>query len=294
MKHIEQAFDILTLADRIHRPNTIIALSSWGHDSQVSTEIAYQWAKRRGRAMQFIVMTLDTGIAADGYIEWVQSQDRYPRIEVWDNPEVGFEWYAKNAMEFGFGHTKAHHTNFYYRMLKERTIRQIIAHYKHSRDDRVMLVSGVFRQESPDRTDTPEIQRFGASVWVAPIVHWSKSQIATYRIANGLPDNPFYETVGGSGDCLCNWGLFNSLSEIEHSSPCLARKIAAINDEIKARHGWGWGEAPSNALKQENAGQLTLPGIEPLTTPFLCAGCKRQKPGHQLALDNVAMTKIEW
>jgi hypothetical protein len=241
------------------------------------------------------VVTLDTGVSADGYIEWCKAQamGRYSPFVVWDNPDVGFEWYVNNAYEHGYGYTRQHHNTMYYRMLKERTIAKILRHYKKHRHDRVMFISGVYRAESMARRNLPETERHGAAVWVSPCVHWQKSDFIQYRATHELPDNPFYGTVGGSGDCQCNWGQFISLDELYTHSPRLALKLKAVDSLIVARHGWGYGQAPSAGLQAERAGQMVLPGIAPLA-PNLCEGCQRVKPQHNDALDDLIMQRFDW
>lgn len=291
-----QAYDILNRALYQYKPSTIVLMTSWGHDSQVSTDIAYKWARYYAHSTNVVVVTLDTGVCADDYTAWCkqQAQGRYSPFVVWANPDVGFQWYADNATGYGFGYTKAFHSMFYYRMLKERTIAKILRHYKKHRYDRIMFVSGVYRAESIDRMNAPEVERHGAAVWVSPVVHWQKPQLEYYRQLHNLPDNPFYNTVGGSGDCLCNWGQFTSLDTMRKHSPKLGIKLAALSNHVTQLHGWGWGEAPSGGLLAERAGQLVLPGIEPLCAPDLCAGCNRSKPKQQEALDDYLTNNIQW
>lgn len=296
MKHIEHAYSILEKYVSQYKPTTIICLSSWGHDSQVSTRLVVDWSKKYGHSLNVKVVTLDTGVAADGYTKWVKDQSKASRynFEIWDNPDVGFGWYQENALEHGFGHTRKHHTEFYYRMLKERTIRKVLQANKKHRHENVVFISGVYRAESSERSNTPEMTKIGSGVYINPLLYWSKEQILQYRIDHKLPTNPFYETVGGSGDCQCNWGPFIDLSTLEKHSPKLAKKISSINDEIVKKHGWGWGEKPSEGLKAERAGQMTLPMIEPLCSPNLCSGCERPKKHQSKYEEAVMLDRMEW
>jgi len=280
--NIEQAYHILDDAITAYQPRTVIALTSWGHDSQVSTHLADRWRRERNpNVMDFRVYTLDTGLSADGYIPWVQARAReagYP-FRVWEARTThGLNWYLKNARTQGFGYTRAMHS-LYYRMLKERTIRRMRAFWHRANGGRVLFVTGIYRAESAARANADVMSRDGNTCFVSPLIHWCKRDIAAYRVAHDLPQNPFYETTGGSGDCMCNWGQFVTFDELQATSPQLAAKIEPAHRDCIDRHGWGYGEAPSDGLLAEREGQLVLPGVEPLAGADLCAGCQRVKPG---------------
>jgi hypothetical protein len=145
------------------------------------------------------------------------------------------------------------------------------------RRSKTLFISGMRRAESPFRKDAQDVQRIGHSnrIFAAPIVHWSQKDCDIYRIENQLPDNPFYRTVKGSGDCQCNWGDFISLETLRRHSPKLAgTKVALIDKISKDLHGFGWDSRA--VVDQPN---LIPPDIEDatLTTPFLCQGCSRAK-----------------
>lgn len=120
------------------------------------------------------------------------------------------------------------------------------------------------------------MQRIGHSnrIFASPIVHWSQEDCDLYRIENGLPDNPFYSIVKGSGDCQCNWADFISLEILQKYSPALAKGNVALIDKLsRVLHGFGWDSRDVEA-------QLRLvENVEPahLTEPFLCQGCSRAK-----------------
>ncbi|KKM78542.1 hypothetical protein LCGC14_1358850 [marine sediment metagenome] len=293
MKSAEQ---ILNEAYEKYKPSTVIALTSGGHDSMVATRFTTVW--QNNKDCNYQVITLDTGLSSDGWRAWLTKVifelGYNPYFGMWDNPDVGFDWYAENALKYGFGYTEYFHTNFYYRMLKERTIKKILKSYKKHRHDHIMFVSGVYREESIKRANVPEYQKIGSAIWVNPLCHWTKEDIDSYRIAYGLPNNPFYETTGGSGDCNCNWGQFTTLPEFYKHSPILGTMIGRLDKDVRKIHGFGWGERPSKSLIAENNGQLVLPGIEPLTTPNLCNGCSRSKPKLSNQLDDYMTDKIDW
>jgi 3'-phosphoadenosine 5'-phosphosulfate sulfotransferase (PAPS reductase)/FAD synthetase len=167
----EQTVDkILSIAQKTYKVKTIIALSSWGNDSVVSTKLAYEWWKKNRRLnLNFKIITLDTGLATDGYLEYATAQAKnmlgvkqvYSGLfSIEDNPKVGFNWYAADALKYGFGYTPNKHAMFYYRMLKERTIMKVLRETKNHRFDNIMFISGVFREESITRKIVPAIKNF--------------------------------------------------------------------------------------------------------------------------------------
>jgi 3'-phosphoadenosine 5'-phosphosulfate sulfotransferase (PAPS reductase)/FAD synthetase len=295
---VKTSEQILEEAYQKYKPSHVIALTSWGHDSMVSTSNAYGWALHHEDDINFRVISLDTGLASDKWALWAKEAAwtiGYEKcFSIYDNPDVGFNWYAQDALKYGFGYTPSKHTNFYYRMLKERTIRKIVKHYKSSRHDHIMFVSGVYRAESLARANVPEYEKMGSSIWVNPLCYWTKAQIESYRVNHGFPDNPFYQSTGGSGDCNCNWGQFVSLAQFKYYNPVLGSKLETLSNEVKKIHGYGWGEKPSAGLLAENRGQLTLLGIEPLVTPNLCAGCTRPKQNESKAIDDYLTNVIDW
>ena len=288
--YVQQSFSIMQKAYDEYQPSYIICLFSGGYDSMVATTLAWNWFKS---ILPVKVVSIDTLVSADGWRDYVTQVaiDMGWDFEIWDNPNP--DWYGQSVLDHGFPYTRGIH-RLYFQMLKERAIRAVKKNYKQHRRDRIMFVSGQRRAESPERANVDEFHVMDAQGWLAPIVYWSDEQLLQFRNFAELPTNPFYETVGGSGDCLCNWGNFTTLETLQKYSPQLASRIAPLDEECRARHGWGWDESPSKGLLAERAGQMVLPGIEPLTTPDLCAGCQRVRPGKTQAEDDYLANRIEW
>lgn len=275
---INDAERIITSAVNIYKPSHIVCLFSGGYDSMVASDIAARWARLYGHSLTVRVVSVDTLLSVDGWREFVTGTARlrrWPHL-IWDNPNP--EWYEQDVLAHGFPYTRVMHRIMYI-MLKERAIKEVLKHYKKFWHDRVMFVTGIRRDESPERWGTVEHEKRKADVWCNPLVNWTRGDLEDYRLTYGLPDNPFYDTVGGSGDCQCNWGNFIALSELAKYSPRLAAWLYDLNERVKAIHGWGWDEVPSKQLLAERAGQLTLPGVDPIAgeLPFLCAGCERKE-----------------
>lgn len=271
MNRDAQAFDILNRAYQHWQPNWIFLLYSGGYDSICSSHIAWEWAKSVPHE-RVKAVSIDTGVAADGwraYVSRVVNGEGWTH-EFWDNPKPGF--YFENSRAYGTPYTKQMHGTVIYRNLKERALDAGRARHKEHARDRCMLVSGMWRGESNDRADTPEWLEDGAGLWVSPIVNWTARDIYEHRLIHDFELNPFYETLGGSGDCYCNWTRTVTVEDLKRHSPILAAKIEPMHEDCLRLHGYGYGETPSDGLLAERAGQLVLPGVEPIVS--MCAGCR--------------------
>lgn len=148
-----------------------------------------------------------------------------------------------------------------YQRLKERGLRQ--ARRKlvtNPRKERVLFIAGRRRAESARRSDIPENERIGSTIWASPIANWSKEDLEEYRQTFNVPRNTVADALGMSGECLC--GAFAEKGELErigHLHPEVAAEIQELETELLAagnvpeeRCMWGWGayrgtEAPSKS-----------------------------------------------
>lgn len=269
----EQEQRILSAAIKKWKPVALVSLFSGGYDSMITTHLLHS-LNTHGLPIQ--VWSIDTKLSADGWPEYVQSvADRYGwKFQIYDN-QTGYEEFVRWVERGGCPRTKSVHVQVY-RMLKERAIAAIHMVNKSHRNDKVLFVAGTRRAESVDRRNVDEYHRLPKSnmCFAAPIVHWSNEQCDLYRVENDLPDNPFYDTVSGSGDCQCNWGNFITLRMLQKHSPNLAAGNVAELDAISRElHGYGWDG------KLEGQTEM-LEGWEDhteLTSPFLCQDCSRTK-----------------
>lgn len=276
---IEDARRILNEAIEMHNPSHIICLFSGGYDSMVATHLVHSLAPPQPT----MTYAIDTRLSADGWAAYVQGvADKMGwRFDIYNN-EKGFREYADWVQRQGQPYSRRGHA-FAYNRLKDRAIAAMVRDHKVSRFDRVLFVSGIRRAESATRAklESPH-SRCGAGAFTNPLFNWSDEILLTYRIEHELPENPFYETVGGSGDCQCNWGGFIDLDTLQQHSPDLACGRVALLDKLsKENHGWGWGEKPSEYLLQRRRGQAELfeeyEDEGDSASPFLCAGCSRSK-----------------
>lgn len=268
---------ILDEAIAAYEPHIIICLFSGGYDSMIATHMIHEYLDTHGIPMK--VWSIDTCMAADGWVEYVTGiGEKYGWDHIVHRNEKGFEQFVTMVEHSGCPRTKSYHKHAF-RRLKERSID--FAHMSHKQhvNDKTLFISGMRREESADREDADEYHRVTKSskCFCAPIVKWAAEQCMVYRVENDLPENPFYETVKGSGDCQCNWGNFISLGTLELHSPNLAAgNVRRVHEISLQKHGYGWdGTKAGDSLIDIPNPQLR---DEVMTTPFLCSACSRVKP----------------
>ncbi len=284
-----QANLIIQNAINVWRPVAIISLYSGGYDSLVMTHLIH---KLRPEKIQ--VWSIDTQMAADGWREYVtgvaaaQGWD----FNIYDNRK-GFEEWLGWVETNGAPYTKKTHHHTYNR-LKGRGIAALLKSNKTGWHSKVLFLSGIRQAESRERQNlTNPIQRAGESnaIFANPLFYWSDEDVTNYRILHGLPRNPFYETVGGSGDCQCNWGNFITRAKLRQHAPELEAGNVAIVDKISRDcHGHGWDETPGARLFDTSD---IDDGV--FTMPFLCSSCSRAKsakPGNNAAAEQAYMDRM--
>lgn len=264
---------ILTTAIEIWKPVALVSLFSGGYDSMITTHVLHR-LDTHGLPIQ--VWAIDTKLAADGWSEYVTgvAAGQGWNFQIYDNLK-GFAEFVELVKKFGCPRSRQGHTTVF-RRLKERGFDAILKMNKQKINDKVLFVSGMRRAESPERANSAEVERVGKSnkIFAAPIIDWSNDDCDLYRVENNLPDNPFYNTVKGSGDCQCNWGNFIDMRTLQKYSPKLAMGNVGIIDHIsRGIHGYGW----DGAIEGQEEFLKDYPGEAELTSPFLCAGCSRAK-----------------
>lgn len=270
-----------------YKPSLIVCSYSGGYDSMIATHKALRWAKQNAHSTNVLTVAVDTLIHADGWLEYVKQSAKTigaRRFEICETTMLN-KWIA-DVGAHGFAYSRAQHKIYFY-YLKQNAFRAVVAHYKKHKSDRIMFITGVRRAESKERADTPESERIGSNVWCNPLVNWSEQDVHEYRIEHDLPENPFYNLTNNSGDCLCNWHREIPLKAVTGKAFVV---ISALDSVSRERFGYGYGEKPSKAMKQEIAGQLPLDFSE---TPYLCAGCEREKPS-QDQLESVLLQRMKW
>lgn len=258
------------------QPVAIVCAYSGGYDSLVTTHLAHTALDLHGLPLS--VWSIDTNLAADGWQDYVTEIAALFRWDfVLHTNQRGYKDFVRSVTEAGCPRSKKGHT-IAYRCLKERSFYVALKRYKgQSRFNKVLFLTGIRAAESQDRQNVPAIQRISKSnmIFASPILGWTDEDLINYRIAHDLPDNPFYNTVGGSGDCQCNWGNFISLDALKRYSPVLAAgNVKTLDDISKANHGYGWDGEARDQTKMFDKDTLNY---GELTTPFLCSNCSRSK-----------------
>lgn len=250
-----------------HATLHVVILYSGGYDSLITAHVAHIHQR-------YSVWSIDTMLSADGWREYVTGVAQH---YAWDhhiyNNETGYAQFQTWVAHHGCPRTRQGHTHAY-RRLKERALYAILMQYKQQRHDRVLFLTGIRRAESNDRRDVGEWRRMGHSniFFANPILYWSDSDVTRYRWDHDLPENPFYATVRGSGDCQCNWGNFITLNKLRQHSPNLAHgRVHDLDASSRATHGYGW--------DGEIEGQLSMIDDDDDGSFSLCMQCSRDKGG---------------
>ena len=257
---VERAHRIIDIAIRRHKPVAVFGMFSGGHDSLCATDIASQHPEFTAAAH------VNTGIGIDATRKFVRTTSEkrgWPLKEyhAYDEGQV----YETMVMEYGFpgpfGHRKM------YARLKERALRTMTREHKTKPKDRVMLITGVRKEESARRMGTVQtINRDGARVWTAPLVDWTGIDKNRHMEARGLERNPVVDLLHMSGECLC--GAFAKPGELEWISsfyPEVGVRIRALEDEVRAsgQPACKWGQRPPEPEDENQVSFLPM-----------CVGCE--------------------
>lgn len=92
-----------------------------------------------------------------------------------------------------------------YNRLKERQIEDLKRSVKqgHHRNANVLMISGVRRDESAQRSKRLPLTETGSTKYVNPLIDWTRYDLLRYRQENGLPESDVAALAHMSGECLC-------------------------------------------------------------------------------------------
>lgn len=171
--------------------------------------------------------------------------------------------YVAHVLEHGFPGRGKH--PLIYQRLKQRAFRairaELVAPYGGGRRSRVVLIMGRRRTESEKRSDVPELEREGATVYASPIVNWTKLDLNTYRLMMGdVPTNQVSDLCHMSAECLCGcyaqaderemitsmgYGAAFGTPEEEGTIAWLEAQLRDRDDIPEYAKTWGWSADPA-------------------------------------------------
>jgi 3'-phosphoadenosine 5'-phosphosulfate sulfotransferase (PAPS reductase)/FAD synthetase len=255
------SYAILDGAIQEHNPSHVYALFSGGHDSVCSTYVASQHPRFSG------VVHINTGIGIEQTRQYVRdlcAERQWPLLELHPPQKT----YRDIVLKEGFPGSAVH--TICYTVLKERALDKLIRERKQGRNDRIILVAGIRKQESARRKKNVNVspsRREGTRVWVNPIIDWMATDRLPFMEHFGLPRNRVVDLLHMSGECLC--GAFASPGERAQIAEWFPETEQVIQDLEAEAAAAGvpcrWGKSPPPWWVQGKAGQMNfLP---------LCVGC---------------------
>jgi 3'-phosphoadenosine 5'-phosphosulfate sulfotransferase (PAPS reductase)/FAD synthetase len=248
----------------------IVLLFSGGHDSITLAHLMKDRASHAAHANTGIGIEKTRQFVRDTCKEW-----GLPLIEEHTLPQDQYRTWVK---EYGFPGPSKHWKA--YGHLKQNSLRrvrrQLVGSNAHKR---VIFLAGRRRDESKIRAKIPMIDVEGSTIWVSPIVHWTKPDIQLYRSTHDVPVNEVADLIHKSGECLC--GCFASEGEREELEYWFPDDLAMLKD-IEAEIAddpkipsfckkWGWGADPEMIKAAYGTGNKAE--LIPSPSGNACGGC---------------------
>lgn len=243
-----------------HRPSHVFCLFSGGHDSVKLLDFFATELNIKGDVKKKVAY-IDTGIGMKQNKEFVKKtcNDYGLDLKIIGHEHMADDDHYKTpptfkevVKEHGFPGPGQH--DKMYNFLKGRRINKLVQDHKEYYKDRIMLITGVRKDESVNRMKNTEvIQRDGAKLWVAPIAFWSDEFMMEYGRRNDTPRNPIVDLLEDAGVKDCGCGAFahkGEREELEMWFPEFWDRLKKIEDEVKEekpcpndlrKHYWGWG-----------------------------------------------------
>lgn len=159
---------------------------------------------------------------------------------------TAYEDYAQRKGFFGQG-IAAH--GFAYRVLKATPFRKVISKElrQRRRGVKVMLLNGARKDESENRRANLQRTRSDpaapGNTWVNVIHNWTQDERDMYLAERKIAINPVAKALCRSGECMC--GTMQTKQERAEASvlyPEWGRWLDALEADVRAKHGFGWGD----------------------------------------------------
>lgn len=239
---IASSLQILRNSIAEHSPDCIVSMVSGGKDSAASDAIA----RELGIKIDLVIHgNTRTGIPQTSQFV----EDRYSHLDsdfAVADAGSSYEDYVLRKGFFGKG-IGAH--AYSYRVLKATPFRKVVSAKirQRKRGVKVLLLNGARKDESANRTANLQITRADpaapGNIWVSGIYDWSQETRDAYLDSREVPINPVAKALCRSGECMC--GTMQTAAErVEASAiyPEWGSWIDNLETEVRAKHGWGWGE----------------------------------------------------
>lgn len=276
---IEDARNILTDALDKHQPVAVRLLFSGGHDSLVSTHVASRILDNVGAPHRVLHIDTTVGIPEnEQYVKECAERFGWDLRIIRNEEHCGKSYDEWVRDEETFPMPQDH--IWTYINLKRNAIEQVVREVKEEKSDRVLLVTGVYADESDRRAGFHQIEkRRGAQVWVNPCFEWSDADMGQYRLENDLPVNEVAAELGKSGECLCGaYAHPGDLEAVRRVCPALAERFDRLSEEISPSPAhkikWDMDKIPEQ-WKQEAEGQCDAFREAPDRVQPLCHDCTR-------------------
>lgn len=253
--------EIIQRAIEQEKPSRLYVLFSGGKDSTVVLD--YLWKTQR----EYIegAVHIRTGISVPQTLLFAAQFCQQRGIPFYDMKTTAS--FDDMVRQHGFPGPAMH--GIYYNELKGDVVARFVQEAKRDRNDRIGLITGVRVDESKRRAQTSrDVQRKGASVWIAPCIDWTTPQCVAYREENAVPISEAATTLCMSGDCLCGAksDTPDEIKPIELFYPSIAERLHALERELKPTGNCRWQYA--NGIRG---------GEEPKAEDMpLCVGCLKQ------------------
>lgn len=258
-----------------HKPVAIYTAFSGGDTSLA----AAHWMMEN--APNCRVFHVNTGIGIKLTTEFVRETCRrynWPLDEINANDDCG-QNYRDIVLENGFPGPYMH--RIMYARLKERPIRLLVSRAKKKRSDKVLIATGIYKEESRNRMGYADknVHTIGAQLWTNPFYWWPKERFSRYLMERQIQRNPVAKMLGMSGECLC--GAYAHKGEkalIRIVCPKTADYLDALEEEVRAAgHDWGWEDKPPQP-------KIDLDRRQDMFQPF-CNGCGKNEDEYTSGID---------
>lgn len=257
--------EIIDQAIMDYQPYAVVLMFSGGDDSLTAYHLA--------RMLDVPLSHFLHGVTGTGIPETTQfacqvgEQSGLHYIEA--NAGNAYEKYVWRKGFFGLGqgaHTMAYH------ILKHQRFRHTlsISIRKRKRNRNILLINGARWQESRNRERMKEmpIRADDSNIWVNIIHDWTKHDCQQFL--RDYERNPVTELLCRSGECMC--GTMQSQEQRREAAywfPEWGNWLDELENAVRNKHGWGWGEPVPGWLKERKAGQTVMPGFLPM-----CHSCE--------------------